>query len=70
MPQRPLKREIDEVVKALEILRRKGTHEDDFRTTAFFIGAEAAILWLLGESPRNDIVTDAELKEALGYVPK
>ena len=70
MPQNPSKSEIEEVVRALEILQRKEREEGNSYMAAFFIGAKVATLWLLGESPRNDIVTDAELNEALGYVPK
>ena len=70
MPQRPSKNEIEEVVRALEILQRKETEEGNSYMGYFLLGAETAILWVLGESPRSAVVADVELEEALGYVPK
>ena len=70
MPQIPSKSEIEEVLKALRSLLRKEGNGYNATKYAFLLGAELGILWRSGEIPRNDIVTDAELKEALGYVPK
>ena len=66
MPQNPSKSEIEEVLKALKSLQRKEAYGYNDTKYAFLVGAELGILWRSGEIPRNDIVTDAELKEALG----